>query len=257
MVKPTPDIERVSFDLRKGVVVRGSAELEINPFDLHAIEAAVRIKEVCGGRVVAISMAPPHGERALRDAMARGVDRAILVSDRRLAGSDTLATSYVLASAIKRLGRFDLVVCGEKSVDGDTGQVGPEVASFLGIPHASFVTEIKEVNQDYIVVTADLGKAYYSIKLRLPALITVTKEVNTPRKPKFRDLMRARRTRIEVWSLEDLADYIDLNRVGLEGSATRVVRAHYALEKGRKCITLKGDAGVKEAVKILREEGII
>jgi len=256
-MKPAPDVEKVRFDVRRGVVDRSSAELEINPFDLHAIEAAVRIKESVGGIVTVISMAPPHAEPALRDALARGADRAILLSDRRFAGSDTLATSYTLASAIKKLGEFDLIICGEKSVDGDTGQVGPEVAEFLGIPHVSYVTEIKEVSNGSVTVASDFGVAYYLVRAELPALLSVTKEVNVPRKPKFKDLMKARKAEIEVWSADDLKDVLDLNRLGLEGSATRVVKAYYALEKGREGIKVKGDEGIHKIIDLLSSSGVI
>ena len=257
LMKPTPNIEKVRFDVKRGLVDRSSAKLEINPFDLHAIEAAVRIKESLGGSVTVISMAPPHAELALRDALARGADRAILLSDRRFAGSDTLATSYTLASAIRKLGDFDLIICGEKSVDGDTGQVGPEVAEFLGIPHVSYVTEIKEVSSKSLTVVSDLGNAYYLVRVKLPALISVTKEVNVPRKPKFKDLMKARKAKIEVWTADDLRDVIDFNRLGLEGSATRVVKAYYALEKGREGIKVKGDEGVRKIIELLTSEGVI
>jgi len=256
-MKPTPNIEKVRFDVKRGVVDRSSAKLEINPFDLHAIEAAVRIKESLGGTVTVVSMAPPHAEPALRDALARGADRAILLSDRRFAGSDTLATSYTLASAIRKLGDFDLVICGEKSVDGDTGQVGPEVAEFLGVPHVSYVTEVKEVSRESVTVISDFGSAYYLVRVKLPALISVTKEVNVPRKPKFKDLVKARKAKIEVWTADDLRDVIDFNRLGLEGSATRVIKAYYALEKGREGIRVKGDEGVRKIIELLTSEGVI
>ncbi|OYT48342.1 MAG: electron transfer flavoprotein, beta subunit [Desulfurococcales archaeon ex4484_42] len=257
LIKPTPNIEKVRFDIERGVVDRSSAELEINPFDLHAIEAAVRIKERFGGTVISLSMAPPNAVNALRDAIARGVDRAILLSDKRFAGADTLATSYTLASAIKKLGGFDLIICGEKSVDGDTGQVGPEVAEFLNIPHASYVVDIKEVSKDSITVISDLGNAYYLIRLRLPALISVTKEVNVPRKPKLKDVLRARKAKIEVWDADTLKDLIDMDRIGLKGSATRVVKAYYALEKGRRGVIVKGDEGIQKILEILKSEGVI
>ncbi len=257
LMKPTPNIEKVKFDVKRGVVDRSSVELEINPFDLHAIEAAVRIKEQLGGTVTVISMAPPHAEPALRDAIARGVDRAILLSDKRFAGADTLATSYTLASAIKKIREFDLIICGEKSVDGDTGQVGPEVAEFLGIPHASYVVEIRNVSKENITVVSDFGNAYYLLKLKLPALISVTKEVNTPRKPKLRDLLKARRAKIEIWNAEYLRDVLDIDKIGLRGSATRVVKAFYAFERGRKGVIVKGDEGVRKLIELLKTEGVI
>ena len=157
LIKPSPDIEKVRFDTVRGVVDRSSAPLEINPFDLNALEAAVQIKEKLGGEITAISMAPPMAEPVLKDAIARGADRAILLTDKRFAGADTLATSYTLASAIKKLGKFDLIICGEKTVDGDTAQVGPEVAEHLGIPHVAYVSRIKEISRERLLVVSRYG----------------------------------------------------------------------------------------------------
>ena len=263
LVKPTPDITKVRFDVKKGTVDRSSAELEINPFDLYAIEVAVKIKEVLGGRITAISMAPPHGERALRDSIARGVDRAILLTDRRFAGADTLATSYTLAMAIKKLGQYDLILCGEKSVDGDTAHVGPEVAEHLGIPHASFVTKICEVSSKEITVESDYGDAYYTLQVKLPALIAVSRplmflnELVEPRMPRLSDVLRARRAKIEYWSADTLLDIADPSRFGLKGSPTRVVKAYYALEKSRNPIIVKGEEGINAIINILMDKGVI
>jgi len=259
LMKPTPDITRVRFDTERGTVDRSSAELEVNPFDLHAIEEAVRIKEKLGGRVTVISMAPPHAEPALRDAIARGADSAILLSDRKFAGADTLATSYTLASALRKLGSFDLVLCGEKSVDGDTGQVCPEVAEFLGLPHAPYVVKIESINPKpgEMVVVSDLGPGYYRIKVSLPAVVSVTKEINVPRKPRFKDVLKAKRAKIEVWTADDLADIIDRDRIGFKGSPTRVVKAFYAFTSGRNPEIVKGEEGVRQIIEYLRKAGVI
>ncbi len=257
LVKPTPNIEKVRFDMEKGLVDRSSVKLEINPFDLHAIEAAVKIKEALGGEVIVISMAPPNALNALRDAIARGADRAILVSDKVFAGADTLATATTLAAAIRKLGSFDLVICGEKSVDGDTGQVGPEVAELLDIPHASYVVRIVDVSHEVIKVVSDFGNAYYLIKLKLPALISVTKDVNVPRKPKFKDLMRARRAEITIWRFKDLAQYLSLDVVGLQGSPTRVVKAFYAEPRARRTVKIKGSEAIEKVIELLSSEGVL
>jgi len=263
LIKPTPDITKVKFDIEKGTVNRASTNLEINPFDLYAIEVAKRIKKLFGGTIVSISMAPPQAEVALRDALARGVDRAILLSDRRFAGADTLATSYTLASAIRKLGSFDIILCGEKSVDGDTAHVGPEVAELLRVPHASFVTQVSRFDKDRIVVESDYGDAYYEIELRLPALVALSRplmflgETVEPSIPKVGDVLRARRAKIEVWSADDLKDVADLNRLGILGSPTRVVKSYYALESGREAKVVRGIEGVSTVLQALKELGVL
>lgn len=256
-IKPVPDIARVKFDVEKGVIDRSSSELEINPLDLHALEAGVRIKENLGGSVTVIAMAPPHGDRALREAIARGADRAILLTDRRFAGADTLATSYTLAAAIRKLGDYDLIICGEKSIDGDTGQVGPEIAELLNIPHAAYVVKVKSVNDKSIIVVSDLGDVYCEVKLRLPALITVTKDLNTPRQPKLKDVLMARKARIEIWNASSLADVAEIKSFGLKGSRTRVMKVEFPQEIERKGIVFQGPDTVAQLIKILKEKGVI
>jgi len=256
LIKPSPDIEKVRFDTVRGVVDRSSAPLEINPFDLNALEAAVQIKEKLGGEITAISMAPPMAEPVLKDAIARGADRAILLTDKRFAGADTLATSYTLASAIKKLGKFDLIICGEKTVDGDTAQVGPEVAEHLDIPHVAYVSRIKEISRERLLVVSDMGVPYL-MELRLPGLITVTKDVNKPRLPTLRDKLRARKAKIEVWTADDLADVADVNRFGFSGSPTRVVKAFVLTEKKRKGVIFKGEDAVDRLIEVLEREGIL
>jgi len=256
LVKQVPDIEKVRFDFETGRIDRSSAPAETNPFDLNALEAAVQIKEELGGTVTAISMGPPQAESTLRDAIARGADRAILLTDTRMAGADTLATSYTLACAVKVLGGFDLVICGEKTVDGDTGQVGPEVAEFLGIPHVAYVSEIREVERDRLVVVADMGDKYL-VEVRLPALITVTKDVNTPRLPTLRDRLRARKAEIEVWDADVLSKVCDPGRLGFEGSKAIVFRVVVPRREGGGCVFLEGEDAVKRLVDILEERGFL
>jgi len=254
-IKQVPDIERVKFDVETGRIDRSSAPGEINPFDLHAIEAAVKIKEKHGGTVTAISMGPRQAESALRDALARGADRAILLSDRRFAGADTLATSYALACAIKKLGSFDLVICGEKTVDGDTGQVGPEIAEHLGIPHAAYVSSIERLENGEIEVVADYGEAYYRLSLKLPALLTVTKDINTPRLPTLKDKLRARKADVEVWTVDDLAVAgCDSQRFGFAGSPTMVAKVIVPEERGRNCVMISEDEAAEKLAHIILEK---
>lgn len=256
LIKHVPDIEKVKFDVETGRIDRSSAPGGINPFDLNAIETAVQLKEKLGGIVTALSMGPPQAESSLRDAIARGVDRAILLSDHRFAGADTLATSYTLASAIRKIGRYDLIVCGEKTVDGDTGQVGPEVAEHLGIPHVAYVCEIRESYGDRLIVVSDMGDKFL-VEVRFPALITVTKDVNTPRLPSLRDILKARRSKVEVWDADSLSGFIDMSRIGLLGSRTQVFKIVIPSEERRRGIILKGVDSVNKLIEALRMEGLI
>ena len=253
LIKQVPDIEKVRFDVETGRVDRSSAPAETNPFDLNALEAALQIKERCGGTVTVISMGPRQAESSLKDAIARGADRAILLTDPRLAGADTIATARALAAAIKKLGGFDLILCGEKTVDGDTGQVGPEVAELLGIPHAAYVCELREISRDRVVVVSDMGDKYL-YELELPALLTVTRELNTPRLPTLKDLLRAKRAGIEVWTADDLSDYVPANMLGYQGSRTRVVKVVIPSAEHRKGIIYRGEDAVEKIAKILLSE---
>ena len=194
-IKQVPDMSRVKFDTEEGRVDRSSAGAEINPFDLNALEAAVQIKDKLGGTVTTISMGPPSAESALRDALSRGANEAVLLVDSAFAGADTLATSYALAAAIKKLGEFDLIICGEKTVDGDTGQVGPEIAEHLGIPHVAYVSEIKEMGEKMVLV-CEMEDNRYLIESGFPLLITVTKDINMPRLPSLRNTLKARKAKI-------------------------------------------------------------
>ncbi len=257
-IKPVPDISRVRFDIKRGVIDRSSSLLEINPLDLHALEVALQIKDNIGGKVTVIAMAPPHGDRALRDALARGADRAILLSDIKFAGADTLATSYTLASAIRKLAPFDLIICGEKTIDGDTGQVGPEIAEHLGIPHVAYVISVKNIDKNKIVVTSDLGDLYCEFEITLPALLTVTKDVNTPRQPKLKDLLKARKAKIEIWNAESLSNIADIDKLGLKGSPTRVVKIEFPKDTNkRKGVIFSGSDSVEKLIEVLKLEGII
>ncbi len=196
-IKEVPDIENVKFDREKGRIDRSSAEAEPNPFDLNALEEAVRIKEDIGGSITALSMGPSQAEETLREALSRGADDAILLSDKKFAGSDTWATSYTIAMAVKKIGDYDLILCGEKSVDGDTGQVGPEIAEILNIPHVAFVNEVTERDKNSITVRSETWSRSYVREIDFPGLMTVTKDVNEPRLPSLSDKLKAKKAEIK------------------------------------------------------------
>lgn len=251
LIKQVPDITRVRFDVERGRIDRSSAEAEINPFDLNALETAVQVKEKLKGIVVAISMGPPSAVTALRDALARGADEAILLEDKRFAGADTLATSYTLAGAIRKLGSFNIIFCGEKTVDGDTGQVGAEVAEFLQIPHLYYVSKIKEVTEDKIVVVSEMEDTSYVMECEFPVLVSVTKDVNKPRLPTLREKLKAMKAEVKIWHADDLADVLNLNNVGYAGSPTVVSKVVVPKEKERGRKVFK-DAN--KGVKVVLEE---
>ncbi|MFC1860180.1 electron transfer flavoprotein subunit beta/FixA family protein [Chloroflexota bacterium] len=247
VIDPESPVASLKIDPSDNTVVPPSGvPLAINPFDLNALEAALQIKDKLGGMVTTISMGALQAESALRDALSRGANDAILLSDNAFVGADTLATSYTLAVAIRKLGGFDLIICGEKTVDGDTGQVGPEIAEHLGIPHVGYVNEIKEVGEK-IVLACEMEGDHYLIESGFPLLITVTKDINAPRLPSLSNKLKARKAEIETWTAADLAPNTDQSRFGVQGSPTRIYRLTIPTEEGRKGEILKGTAD--EAVK--------
>ncbi len=248
-IKEVPDIENVNFDKEKGRIDRSSAEAEPNPFDLNALEEAVRIKEELGGTITVLSMGPSQAEETLREALSRGADEAILLNDKDFAGSDTWATSYTLAMAIKKIGDYDLILCGEKSVDGDTGQVGPEIAEILDIPHVAFVNEVTDRDENSISVRSETWSRSYVRKVDFPGLITVTKDVNEPRLPSLSDKLSAKKAEIERWGVSDLKEYAEEGNYGGMGSPTAVVNIEVPEEKGRKSQVFDGET--KEVVERL------
>lgn len=253
-IKEVPDIEKVNFDREKGRIDRSSADSGPNPFDLNALEEAVRLKEEFEGSVTVISMGPPGAKETLRDALARGADDAILLTDKGFAGSDTWATSYTLAMAIKKIGDYDLVFCGEKTVDGDTGQVGPEIAEILIIPHVAYVNEVLECDEDGIIVQSKMWGMTCKKELKPKGLMTVTKDVNEPRLPSLKDKLKAKKAEIDEWSLKNLLEFGDVEHFGFKGSPTSVVNIEVPEEKGRDCQKFEGPNAVEEMIKKIESD---
>lgn len=234
LVKQVPDMEKVKFDREKGVIDRKSAGVEVNPFDLNALETAVEIKEKTGGEIIAISMGPDKAADALKEAISRGADEGILLSDRKFGGADVKATAKTLVAGIKKSGDFDLIIAGIQTVDGDTGQVGPEIAEMLDIPHISYVENIHEIDEEKIQAACNLWGGTYLKEGGYPLLITVTKDINIPRIPSFKDKMKARKAEIVKWGLEDLKEFMEETDTGLKGSATKVKRIEVPKEHKRE-----------------------
>ncbi|KPK66046.1 MAG: electron transfer flavoprotein subunit beta [Planctomycetes bacterium SM23_32] len=219
-IKQVPETSNVRMDPQTGTIVREGVESIVNPFDLHALELALRLKEQRGGRVTAISMGPRAAETAIREALSMGCDDGLLLSDRAFAGSDTWATSRVLSAAVRKLAPFDLVLAGVRATDGETGQVGPGVASLLALPLATYVSSVLELTDGFVTVERLIEEGYESLRLPLPCLLTAGKEVGFPRLPTLRGKQRARRQEVVHRGPTDIE--VDAARVGLAGSPTRV-----------------------------------
>jgi len=221
-VKPVPDFSAhaVEFDRQTKTVKRENVPTIINPLDKNALEAALRLKESFGGKVTALAMAPPFAEGILREVLAYGADEAVLLSDRAFAGSDTLATSYVLAQGVKKIGAFDLILAGAASTDGGTAQVGPQLAEHLGIPHMSFVTSLTRATEDTLELTAKTEEGTVLLELGLPALVTVSREINEPRTLALFGIAAAAAKPLRIFGAADLE--VDPARAGEAGSPTRI-----------------------------------
>jgi electron transfer flavoprotein beta subunit len=238
LIKQVPNTKNVKIDPQTNTLIREGVESIINPFDMYALETGLRLKDVFGGKVTVLSMGPAQVSEALREAISYGADEAILLSHRNFAGSDTLATSRTLAAGIRKQGQFDLVICGKQAIDGDTAQVGPSVAQRLEIPHVAFVRLIEKVDADRIVLQRMMDDGYDRLEIKLPALITVVKEINEPRVPSLKNKIRAKKIQIPVWSPEDLG--LAEPEVGLRGSATWVTQIFAPKPRGKQ-IMLEGE----------------
>jgi electron transfer flavoprotein beta subunit len=222
-IKQVPGTTKVEIDPETGVLKRDGVESKMNPYDLYALETALRIKEQLGGTVAVVSMGPPQAAAVIREAYLMGADDGVLLSDRKFAGSDVLATAYTIAQGIRAMGEFDLIICGKQTTDGDTAQVGPAVAEFLNIPHVAWVSAITAITTERIVVEQDLAESYEKVAMIYPCLITVEKGIVQPRLPSYRRKLATADRLVRVMGLPDLSDSNAL-RYGLDGSATSVER---------------------------------
>ena len=225
-LKQVPGTTDVKVDPQTNTLIRQGIENVINPFDTYALEEGVRIKERHGeGKVTALSMGPPQAEAALREAISLGADEAVLLSDKAFAGADTWATAYTLAQAVNKIGQHDVIICGRQTIDGDTGQVGPELAEMLGIPFVAYVSRIEELAGGQMRVQRMVEEGHEVIESPLPAVITVVKEINVPRLPSLRGIARSKSAAVAVWSAQEMG--VDEGGVGLAGSFTKVIKVFF------------------------------
>ncbi len=246
-IKQVPETSNVKMDPETGTVIRTGVEAVVNPLDLYAVETALRLKEKHGGTVVAVTMGPQQAVKALKEVVAMGCDEAVLVSDRKFSGSDTWATSYTLAQAIRKIGSFDLVIAGERATDGDTAQVGPGIASWLDLPLATYVSGIDGIENGTMKLARLVEDGYQLLSMPLPALITVVKEVASPRLPTLRGKKFAKELTVPVFSTENLE--LDASCIGLKGSPTKVVKIGTPkVTRGGTMVKAQDEEGVSEAV---------
>lgn len=222
-IKQVPGTTQVKINPETGTLIRAGVEAVVNPFDEYAIEEALRLREKVGGTVKVVTMGPPQAEAALRSAIAMGADDGCLVSDRAFAGSDTWATSYTLAAAIRAVEPYDLIICGKQAIDGDTAQVGPGIAETLGIPFVAWVRKVEHVDAESVRVERMMEEGYDVVEMPLPGLITVVKEINEPRLASLKGKMRAKKAELTVLDASKLN--VEPSKIGLKGSPTQVLRS--------------------------------
>ncbi|HHS49988.1 MAG TPA: electron transfer flavoprotein subunit beta/FixA family protein [candidate division Zixibacteria bacterium] len=222
-IKEVPDTADVKMDPERNTLIRAGVPSIINPFDAYALELALQKKDAEPSiEIITLSMGPPQAEKSLRETIAMGADSAILITDMAFAGSDTWATSTALAAAVRKIGDVDLVFTGQQAIDGDTAQVGPGVAEFLGWPQAIFIRSIEHRGDGEFHTQRITDTGYETLSIKAPAVLSVTKLLKDPRLPSLRGMMKSKKAEIEQWSAEDLA--IDPALVGLDGSPTRVIK---------------------------------
>jgi electron transfer flavoprotein beta subunit len=255
-LKQVPGTTKVNINPETNTLVRQGIENIINPFDAYALEEGVRLKEKYQGKVTVISMGPPQAEQMLRDAVSCGADEAILIGDVAFAGSDTLATSYTLSQAIKKIADFDLIICGRQTIDGDTAQVGPGIAEWLNLPFVSYVSKIDEIADGKMKVERMIEEGHEVIVSPLPAVITVTKEINVPRLPSLRGIMKSKSAKIPAWTAADIE--ADEKRTGRNGSPTWVVKIFFP-QRTTKAEMLEGapEEQVDNLINKLKAERLV
>ncbi len=256
LVKQVPDTSEVRINRDTNTLIRDGVPSIINPYDMFAIEEALRLREKHGGRVTALTMGPPQAAEALKEAVAMGVDDVVLLSDRAFAGADTWATSYTLAKGIRKLGDFDLVIAGKQAIDGDTAQVGPETADMLGIPFVAYIKKIENVEKGKMTAERMMDEGYDVVEASLPALITVVKEINQPRLPSLKGKMKAKNLKVTTLTAKDIE--ADESMIGLKGSPTKVVRIFPPAPRGqREMFSGTIVQQVEQVVKKLKEQSLI
>lgn len=248
LIKQVPDTTEIRIDPETNTLIRAGVPSIVNPFDKNALEAAVQLKEKHGGSVTVMTMGPKQAAAALRECYSLGADRMVLICDNRFVGSDTYSTSYVLSQVIRKLGGFDLILCGKQAIDGDTAQVGPEVAEHLDLPQITYACEL-EVSGDTLRAKRELDNYYTLVETTLPAVVTVVKSINEPRLPNVMRRLSANRMEPECITCDDL-ETLDLALVGLKGSPTKVFKT-FVPSRSKQTVMIDGSKPEQAAQKLL------
>lgn len=256
-IKQVPATNDAKIDPETKRIVREGIKAIMNPFDTYAVEEAVQLREKFGGEVIVLSMGPDKAMLALREAISVGADRGILLSDRAFGGSDTWATSYALAKAIEKIGQVDLVICGKQAIDGDTAQVGPGIAAHLDWLQATYVMGVEKATTTEIRVKRMHEDGYDICDLDFPAVMTVVKDINTPRVPTLKGRLASQKSEITVWKPADIG--ADVAKIGLDGSPTRVVKTQPPAARNTvtKVLTGTPQACARDLVRELRLRSIL
>lgn len=256
-VKQVPASSDVQIDPVTGVLIRDGNNTKMNPYDLYGLEVALRIKEQNNARIKTISMGPSPAKEVLKESLWMGADESLLISDRKFGGADVVATSYTISQGIRKMGDFDLIICGKQTTDGDTAQVGPEMAEYLSIPHVAYVEEVLEVKEHSIVVSASMDQTMDIVEVNFPCLITVDKTKVTPRLPSYKRGRLMKEQEIPVITFKDVEDQNEYH-YGLKGSPTQVERMFPPKRNTEKRIISGNDDEVsKGIVDILKENKYI
>ena len=256
-IKQVPGPNKVDIDPVTGTLQRGGVDSKMNPYDLYALETALRLRERCGGKVSVVSMGPPQAETVIREAYAMGADEGVLLSDRRFGGADVLATSYALSQGVRRLGEFDLLLCGKQTTDGDTAQVGPELAEWLGIPSVSNVRKILEIGEDGVSVEMDMPDDVERVRVRFPCLLTVDQDIFQPRLPSYVKKTESAGRPVEILTLDEMEDREETH-YGLNGSPTQVQRIFPpAVNDRRELWKEEGEALSDRLYALLRDKKFV
>ncbi len=255
-VKQVPDTTEVRVDPKTNTLIREGVPCILNPFDQFALEEAVRLKKE-GDEIIVITMGPPQAKKELMKCLALGADEAILLSDRALAGADTWATSYTLAQAIRKIGKFDIIFCGYQAIDGDTAQVGPELAAQLGIPQITYIESVDDLSSRKLIAKSQTDEGYKIVEVKLPVLLTgITPSGFMPRSPPLPNIIKAKQKPFATWTADDLGGEKD--KYGLAGSLTQVIRVYAPplREKGA-IITDEPSIAVEKLMEMLTKDKVI
>lgn len=259
-IKQVPETSKVKMDPVTGTMIRTGMESIINPLDLYAIETAIRLKEHLGGTITVISMGPPQAMKAIREAIAMGCDDGVLLSDKAFGGADTWATAYTITLGIRKLGGADLILCGERATDGDTGQVGPGMAAMLDLPLITYVAKVEMHSEASLRAERMVEGGREVLRVNLPVVMTVVKEIAVPRLPTLRGILRAKEAIVKTWGPADIS--ADPALIGLKGSPTRVVRIHHpqVTRKGEQIVVkdqMDIDKAADRIVDFMRQRNIL